>query len=221
MEKRDLEDQAIEKKLNGLNTTDLASNNFLMNNDWIANNYDNILQWSKNMTKGDNLADELAHYAIEKFLTHKRYEEITEKDRIDPEFGHCRGFILAIMRNSWYGKKSEFSRYHKLHRADIGHRKRNLSDNKFMELLEEQHQNNDTYDYEKDYLIEAIDGILEEMAISTDDKWYQAKLFQMYMANSNFSALERELGIPRTSISNAVNDARDYIYTELKNRGII
>ena len=192
-----------------------------MNNDWITYNYNEIIKWSKNMTKGDQLSEELAHYAIEKFLTNSRYEEITEKDRADPEYGHCRGFILAIMRNSWYGKKSEFSRYHKLHRADIGTRKRNVSPNKFMELLEEQSKTNNTYDYEKDFIIEAIHGILEEMAISTDDKWYQAKLFQMYMANSNFSALERELNIPRTSISNAVNDARDYIYNELKERGII
>lgn len=190
-----------------------------MSNDWITDNYDNIILWAKNMTKGDQLYDELAHYAIEKFLTHKRYEEITERDRLDPDYGHCRGFILAIMRNSWYGAKSEFTRYHKAHRADIGKRKRHVSPDKFNQLLE----NQDTieYDYEKDHIIEAIYGILEEMAIDRKDLWYNAKLFEMYLATNNFSAMERELGIPRTSISNAVNEARDYIYNELKERGII
>ncbi len=39
---------------------------------WIGDNYDNIIQWAKNISKNDHLADELAHYSIEKFMTHKR-----------------------------------------------------------------------------------------------------------------------------------------------------
>ena len=185
---------------------------------WIENNYTNIVQWAKNMTKGDALAEELAHYSIEQFITHKRYEEINEKHMGDPNFGHCRGFILAIMRNSWYGKKSEFSRIHKAHRADIGHRKRNVSPNKFMELLENKEQQD--YDYGTDYIIEAIHGILEEMSIDTKDLWYQGKLFQMWMEDSNFSSISRATGIPRTSISNAVAEAKEYIKQQLNLRGI-
>ena len=185
---------------------------------WIENNYDNIVQWAKNISKNDPLADELAHYCIEKFLTHKRYEEIIDKDAADPNFGHCRGFILAIMRNSWIGKKSEFSRIHKAHRADIGHRKRNISDTKFNNLLEE--RDLEDYDLEKDYVIEAIEGILEEMSIDHKKLWYNAKLFQMYLVTPNFSAISRDTGIPRTSISNAVEEARQYIKEELKLRGI-
>ena len=185
---------------------------------WISDNYDNIIQWAKNMTKGDNLSEELAHYAIEQFITHKRYEEINNKHEEDPNFGHCRGFILAIMRNSWYGKKSEFSRYHKAHRADVGHRKRNVSDTKFAELLENKETTD--YDYETDYIIEAIHGVLEEMSIDTKDLWYKAKLFQMWMVNPNFSALSRETGIPRTSISNAIQEAKDHIKYQLNQRGI-
>jgi hypothetical protein len=185
---------------------------------WIEQNYSKIVQWAKNMTKNDQLYEELAHYAIEQFITHKRYEEIMQKHINEPDFGHCRGFILAIMRNSWYGKKSEFTRYHKAHRADIGHRKRNVTPTKFNELLEEQLHTD--YDFSTDYVIEAIDGILEEMSIDTKDLWYQAKLFQMWLENPNFSALSRQTDIPRTSISNAVQEAKEYIKKELKNRGI-
>lgn len=185
---------------------------------WINDNYSNIVQWAKNMTKGDELAEELAHYAIEQFITHRKYEEVTQKHEADPDFGHCRGFILAIMRNSWYGKKSEFSRYHKAHRADVGHRKRNVSDDKFNTLLEKKEQID--YDYETDYITEAIQGILEEMSIDTQDLWYQGKLFQMWMENPNFSAISRATGIPRTSISNAVQEAKEYIRKQLDNRGI-
>ena len=189
-----------------------------MKHKWIQENYNNIVQWAKNMTKGDQLAEELAHYAIEQFITHKRYDEVNLKHEAEPDYGHCRGFILAIMRNSWYGKKSEFSRIHKAHRADIGHRKRNVSESKFNTLLENKEQTD--YDYELDYVIEAIHGILEEMSIDTQDLWFQAKLFQMWMEDSNFSSLSRRTGIPRSSISNAVNEAKACVKQQLKNRGI-
>ena len=189
-----------------------------MSQNWISNNYDNIIQWAKNITKNDELSNDLAHYAIEKFIHHHRYEEILDRDIAEPDFGHCRGFILSIMRNSWYGQKSEFTRYYKLHRADIGHRKRNLSDADFEGAIEAQPQTN--YDYEKDYVIEAIEGILEEMTIDTKDLWYKAKLFKLYLENPNFSKLSRDTGIPRTSISNAVEEAKDYIKQQLKLRNI-
>ena len=77
-----------------------------MNHNWLNENYDNIIKWAKNIAKNDELSLELAHYAIDKFITHKRYEEITDRHDADPKYGHCRGFLLAIMRNSWVGSKS-------------------------------------------------------------------------------------------------------------------
>jgi hypothetical protein len=185
---------------------------------WIETNYYNIIQWSKNMTKGDELAEELAHYSIEQFMTHPKYEEILTKDESEPNIGHARGYLLAIMRNSWYGKKSEFSRYHKLHRADIGHRKRVVSDTKFHELLEVE---GEKYDFELDRLIEAIEGLLEEMELDQNKLWYCARLFKMWLETSNFSELSRRTDIPRTSISNAVDEAKEYILQELHNRNFI
>lgn len=170
------------------------------------------------MTKGDELSEELAHYSIEKFITSNRYKEIIDRDEVDPEFGHCRAFILGIMRNSWYGKKSEFTRVHKAHRADIGKRKRNISPEKFENLLEG--KDLDDYDYEKDYVIEAIEGILEEMSIDNKKMWYNAKLFQMYLKNPNYSAISREVDIPRTSIANAIQETKEFIIKELEKRGI-
>lgn len=177
------------------------------------------MEWAKNIAKGDQLYEELGHYAIEQFMTHKRYDEICQRDRSEPAYGHCRGFILAIMRNSWFGAKSEFSRIHKAHRADIGHRKRDITETKFNTLLEREAED---YDYEGDRLIEAIEGLLEEMDLDHHGKlWFNARLFQMYLECPNFSELSRRTDIPRTSISNAVDEAREYILEELKIRKII
>jgi hypothetical protein len=185
---------------------------------WINKNYPNIIEWAQNITKSDELSEDLAHYAIETFLTHKRLQEIIEKETADPGFGHCRGFILAIMRNSWHGAKSEFTRYYKAHRADIGHRKKNITEEEFLVRLEGIVRSD--YDFQKDFMVEAITGILEEMEIDNKSLWYKGRLFKMWLDTPNFSKLSRETGIPRTSISNAVEDAKLYILSELKKRNI-
>ena len=189
-------------------------------NNWIGDNYHKIIEWANNISKGDALAEELAHYSIEKFMTHNRYQEICQRDELEPSYGHCRGFLLAIMRNSWIGSKSEFSRIHKAHRADVGHRKRAVTDEHFTNLLEEREHTE--YDYEEDFLIEAIQGILEEMELDYEGRlWYNARLFQMWLETRNFSELSRKTDIPRTSISNAVEEAKAFVLIELKNRKII
>jgi len=173
----------------------------------------NIIEWANNISKGDPLAQELAHYGIEQFMTHKRYPELSQRP------GDAKGFIIAIMRNSWWGKKSEFSRIHKAHRSDIGHRKRAVTDEYMDRLLD---QPEELYDFETDRLIESIQGLLEEMELDHEGKlWYNSRLFQMWLETPNYSELSRRTDIPRTSISNAVDEAREYILQELKNRKII
>lgn len=189
-----------------------------LHKDWITDNYNNIIQWARNICKNDPLYEELAHYAIEKLLTHKRYEEILANHNREPKFGHLRGFILAIMRNSWIGKKSEFSRVHKAHRADVGHRKRVITDQYMDKLLE---QPDEDYNHDIDYLEEAIQGILEEMELDLEGKlWYNAKLFKMYLECGNYSEIARRTDIPRMSISNAVEECRQYVKQTLIERGI-
>jgi len=187
--------------------------------DWVTLNYDNIIQWARNMCKNDALTEELAHYSIEKLLTNKRYPEILDKHNADPDFGHLRGFILAIMRNSWYGKKSEFRRVNANHRADIGSRKRVVTDDKWERLTED--VPNEDYDHETDFLVEAIEGLMEEMELDQEGLWYRARLLKLWLATPNFSELSRVTDIPRTSISKAVDEAKAYIIEELKNRNII
>lgn len=180
-------------------------------------NYKQILEWSRNICKGDELYQDLAHYAIETFMLHDRYDEIMERETNEPTTGHARAFLLSIMRNSWYGAKSEFSRYYKAHRADIGQRKRNIDPDDFENRI---NSNYHEYNFEQDRLTEAITGILEEMAISDQLLWYNSKLFQMWLDQPNYSEISRQTGIPRTSISKAVEETKNYIKTELKNRNI-
>lgn len=182
---------------------------------WLQENYNNIVQWSNNITKGDELHQDLAHYAIEQLLQspHLKHLEIEE----ETNEGTIRAFILSIMRNSWYGKKSYFTRYYKLHRADIGQRKRNVTPEKFQALLD--NQDHQDYDYYKDELIDAIETVLNDMDVDKDRLWYISRLFKMYLDTPNFSKLSRDTGIPRTSIAKAVEECIEYIKQQLKLKG--
>lgn len=182
---------------------------------WLQDNYNNIIEWSSNITRGDELHSDLAHYAIEQLLESPHLQHL-EQEEANNE-GSIRAFILMIMRNSWYGKKSYFTRYYKLHRADIGQRKRNVTPERFLALLDA--QSVEEYDYYKDELIEAIQGILNDMDQDRERLWYISRLFKMYLETPNFSRLSRETGIPRTSIAKAVEECQEYIKQQLKIKG--
>ena len=52
------------------------------------------------------------------------------------------------------------------------------------------------------------------------DQWFRATLFKMWLQQSNYSELARITRIPRTTISQAVKECREYIQQTLKQRGI-
>ena len=65
--------------------------------------------------------------------------------------------------------------------------------------------------------LEAIYGIMEDMESDTVEQWFRVKLFQMWLKQSNYSELSRITNIPRTSISQAVNECIEYIKKRIEN----
>jgi len=81
-------------------------------------------------------------------------------------------------------------------------------------------QDDSEYDYDQDIATEAIMGVLEDMKADTIELWFRATLFEMYLVVPNYSELARQTKIPRTSISKAIEEARDYIQITLNNNNI-
>ena len=187
--------------------------------------YDDIIKMSYRICKSKE-AEDVAHYAIEQFMQHKRGQELVDK-------GQGMLFLSGIIHRSFH---SSTSPYHKLYRQSgrvhelYDHTINKQSDSIFNEdkkwhkkLSDYQnvwYTHDDEYDIETDLTIEAIQGILEDMESDTVEQWYRAKLFKMWIDESNYSELSRMTGIPRTSISQAVNECKDYIKTRIKNYGI-
>ena len=155
---------------------------------------------AKNICKcNKNTYEELAHYAIEQFLVHKRGQELIDK-------GQAMLFLSGIIHRSYH---SVTSPYHKLYRQS----------GRVVELYDKTAEGikDEEYDIEGDLKIEAIQGIMEDMEADTIEQWFRVTLFKMWLNNSNYSELERITKIPRTSISQAVNECKQYIKTRIEN----
>ena len=157
---------------------------------------------SKKICRSHPEWEELGHYCIEKFMIHERAVELIETNR-------AMQFLSGIIHRSFH---SSTSQYHK----DIRQKNRmhSLPDTTQLEFSDID------YNVDQDILIDTIEVILEEMVSDSKELYFQAVLFQMYSKEQNFSKISREVGIPRTTISRAVEDAKKYIKQQLKNRGI-
>ena len=150
-------------------------------NDWITQNYQNILQWSKNAAQQHSDHQDLAHYAITTFLEHEMAQQLVDD-------GGARWFIVRILLNSSRGKKSE---YYRLYRPqhDTTTEFKQIADNE--------------YNVKLDTLTEHVYGILEDMTHGDNELWFMGTLTTLCLQQDklNFSKLARETGIPRTTIS--------------------
>ena len=155
---------------------------------------------SMKICRGSHEHMDVAHYCIEEFMYHDRCQELIDK-------GEAMKFLSGMIHRSFH---SSTSRYHTLYRQK----------GKVHSLKPGQEPKHIEYDYEVDTLNEAIIGLLEDMKGENQEMWYQATLFEMYLDQSNYSEISRKTGIPRTSISQAVNECKEYIKQELKNRNI-
>jgi hypothetical protein len=159
------------------------------------------MQMAKKICKGSTEWEDVAHFAIESFMQHERGQELVDS-------GRGMNFLSGIM---WRSFNSSTSEYHALYRQK----------NRVHGLGDTQLEGVDVpYDTEQDIVTGAIQGILEDMEADRTDLWYRATLLQMYLMEPNFSKLSRRTGIPRNSISHAVEEAKSYIRQQLKIQGI-
>lgn len=157
---------------------------------------------SKKICKGSTESEDVAHFAITEFISHERGQELVDA-------GQAMQFLSGII---WRSFNSSTSQYHTLYRQK----------NRMHSLPEwhEEIQDDDSYDFEQDTAVEAIQGVLEDMEASGIELWYRSTLFRMYIDTPNYSELSRLTKIPRTSISKAVEEAKEYIKEKLKQNNI-
>ena len=205
---------------------------------FLSENYNEIVTMSSKICGGHQDHLDVAHYCIANFIEHVRAEELVKE-------GRAMNFLSGMIHRSF---RSSTSPYHKLYRqsgrvyandelfrltTDGNEKYGEDSLNPFKKVTgikgqrQKMYENlehiNTDYDFTIDYVTEAILGILEEMKLMSDehkDIWYMAVLFELWLDTPNYSELSRKTNIPRTSISQAVQQCKEYIQEELKNRNI-
>jgi DNA-directed RNA polymerase specialized sigma24 family protein len=171
-------------------------------NNFLTNNYDAIILMAKKICRSHIESEEVAHFAISEFMEHERGQELVDT-------GRAMNFLSGIIHRSFH---SSTSKYHTIYRQ-----KGRMHE---LPVDYDNIQNDDEYSYEQDMATEAIQGVLEDMKANGIELWFRAALFEMYIKEPNFSELARQTKIPRTSISKAVEEAREYIQLTLKNNNI-
>ena len=157
---------------------------------------------AKKICRSHKESEEVAHFAISEFIEHERGQELVDT-------GRAMNFLSGIIHRSFH---SSTSKYHTIYRQ-----KGRMHE---LPVDYDNIQSDDEYDWDQDMATEAIQGILEDMKSDTIELWFRAALFEMYIKEPNFSELARQTKIPRTSISKAVEEAREYIKITLHNNKI-
>ena len=142
--------------------------------------------------------EDVGHFAIEQFMQHERAEEMIEAKQ-------AMQFISGIMYRSFH---SSTSQYHTEYRQR----------GRFHATDQPIERQDDEYDFETDLKVDAVKGILEDMQGHSIEMWFRAVLLEMWIDTPNFSELSRRTGIPRTSISQAVDEAKEWIKQQLNAR---
>jgi len=173
-------------------------------NKFLTDRYDDIIKMSYRICKGSPEHEDVAHHAIEAFMTNKRAQEIVDK-------GQGMLFLSGIIHRSFH---SSTSPYHTLYRQ-----KGRMHTLYFTTLFSE-HFIDEEYDNDADLKYETVMGIIEEMQCDTIEQWFRSQLFLMWIKEPNFSELARQTKIPRTSISQAVNECIDFIKKRVNEYGI-
>lgn len=170
-------------------------------NEFIQLNYYEIVKMAEKITQCQDY-EEVAHYVIEQFMLHPKAEDLIKR-------GEAMKFMSGMIYRNY---KSSTSPYHKLYRQ---------SGRVFAKDQIESNTPDTEYDRELDLQIDAVQGILEDMKAEGIHYWYISTLFEMWVDTPNYSELSRKTNIPRTSISEAVEEARQYIIKRLQDNGII
>lgn len=157
---------------------------------------------ARKICRGSDESEDVAHFAISEFMQHERCQELIDA-------GRGMNFLSGIIHRSFH---SSTSQYHTIYRQ-----KGRMHE---LYVTHDNLQDSDQYDMELDHTVEGIQGILEDMKADTIELWFRATLFEMWVHTPNFSELARKTCIPRTSISKAVEEAREYIRQQLTNNNI-
>lgn len=171
--------------------------NYLIN-EYISKNYTSLLQISKNITKGNQLSEELLHEVLLQL-----YERDSEIVLNDYEDNTIRYYITSILRINWFSKTSPF--YYRIRKENSNYNE--INDIFYDDDLEEQQQL-----FEKEMLIQCLETSYSEL-----DFWRKS-MINLYLILGSVNKVAKHTGLPKSSVIKYVKDSKEKIKNNTINK---
>jgi len=156
-------------------------------NQYLINDYDELVKASYKITGSNELSIDLLHYAI---------EEVTYKSNLQSiiDSGGMRFYLIRIMITQWRSQTGPF------YKAFV----------KQSDTLELHNVENNIEIEQEKLDVDRVNLIISELP------WYDKQLWELYVEGGyNYTELSKATGIPRTSIGLTINRVRKHIKKNL------
>lgn len=144
-------------------------------NQYITENYEQLHQIVRNITKNHELTDELYHYCLMVLLEYDK-----DKMNLIVQRKHVKFFFVGVVINQWNSTTSPFYKQYRKQNVEYVEEYRDVKDD-------------DTYDEKID---EQLTFIQQQL---NDQHWYVGKVIRL-KAEMSYQQIKDLTGIPRSSL---------------------
>ena len=155
---------------------------------YISNNYGELLSIAKKITRNNDLSEDLLHEVILQLYNKKN---IVLRQYNDDQIKY---YIVSIIRINWHSQTSPF--YYRIRKENSKY----TNIDELYDLADDQQ-----LEYEKQELFD----ILEESFCELD--WFRKSLFEMYLTLGSMKKVSVKTRIPVSSISRYLKESKEQI----------
>jgi RNA polymerase sigma factor (sigma-70 family) len=159
-------------------------------NDWITNNYKELLNICRKVSK-EYYCDDLFQSCIEQFIKNKKTIDLPDKEKIY--------FFTRLVSNNWNSTQSPFAQtYRKYKFVETNIQEIEKMDVEYVEGID-------------------LDWVHQQIEEIKKEEWYYGRLFELYLEEGcNITKLSKRTTIPMNSVSRDINRIRKKLIQKRK-----
>lgn len=158
-------------------------------NDWIKQNYNELVRICRSVAKQTDI-DDLLQTCVEQFMNNKKSNDIPDQQKLY--------FFTKIVKNNFLSNKSK---YHYQYRKFV------YDDLDGLELID--------VEYEESVI--NLDWVKKQIDEMKKNEWYYGRLFELYLqVGCSITKLSEQTTIPINSVSRDINKVRSILRQKRK-----
>lgn len=168
---------------------------------WINDNYEDLKKTVRNITRNDELSDDLLHECIYAFMNNQNADKVIEN-------GSAKYFFIRIVLNQYRSTTSSFYRNWK---------KPTLDSLRLIDEWWEDIPDETDYDFSVDELVNLNFNLIEELLKSDNnmERYYGFIVIMWFSNDMNFAEVARLLNVSRSTIRRQFDEATKIIISRM------